>query len=199
LLKDTKANACVSAVGYQWDGLYSVRLTRTNYPDKKIVQTETECGNWPFKGGYNPNEPPNDWTYGSYTWGKVKEYFEQGVNSYMLWNMVLDREGKNLDYLSPWPQNAAIVVDTDKKSYALTPMYYAFKHFSYFVRPGASFLKLEFNGEFTDAAAFKNPDGTIVLELQNASDAEKGLKIGYLDRAVIVKLPAKSWSTLILP
>lgn len=46
VLGDAKANSYVSLVGYQWSGLSSVAKTRNDYPDKKIMQTETECGNF---------------------------------------------------------------------------------------------------------------------------------------------------------
>jgi glucosylceramidase len=111
LLDDPNINKYVSIVGFQWDGLNSVAKTRMNYPEKLIYQTETECGNFNWKPGYDPNRPQNDWAYGIYTWNKVKDYFDEGVNAYMLWNMILDEEGKSIDSQNPWPQNAAVTVD----------------------------------------------------------------------------------------
>jgi len=97
------------------------------------MQTETECGNFHWKPGFDPDRPQNDWAYGIYTWNKVKAYFDEGVNSYLLWNMVLDEEGKSIDSERPWPQNAAIVVDKNTKKVIYTPIFYAFKHFTFFV------------------------------------------------------------------
>lgn len=199
VLGDKTANAYVTTVGFQWDGLYCVSNTRTNYPDKKIMQTETECGNWYWKSGFDPNKPQNDWSYGVYTWKKVKAYLTEGANSYMLWNMVLDQEGKSIDSARPWPQNAALVVDTATKSLIYTPMFYAFKHFSYFVEPGAFLLSASTTGAWSDAVAFKNPDTKIVIVMQNNAAREKPLSIRIGAKAVSIKLAARSWTTIKLP
>ncbi len=201
VLEDPEANGYINTVGFQWDGLYSVNWTRRNYPEKKIMQTETECGNWYWKAGFDPNKPQNDWKYGVYTWNKVKDYFVQGVNSYMLWNMVLDEEGKSIDSMRPWPQNAAIVVDRNTKSLIYTPMYYAFKHFSHFVKPGARLVGLRPYDAWShsNAIAFQNPEGGIVLVLQNTTESEKPVKVKLEKKSVTVTLPPQSWSTLILP
>lgn len=199
VLSDPKANNFITTVGYQWGGLNSVAWTRKNYPTKRIMQTETECGNWYWREGFDPDKPQNDWNYGAYTWNKVKDYFERGVNSYMLWNMVLDQEGKNIDSVRPWPQNAAVVVDTETKSVIYTPMYYAFKHFSHFVKPGAHLIRVKSSGALKDALAFKNPDGKVVLVMQNTAPKSINLKIKMENKNYALSLPAQSWSTLILP
>lgn len=198
-LSDPVANNYITTVGYQWGGLYSVASTRKHHPDKRIMQTETDCGNWYWKGGYNPDKPQNDWNYAVYTWNKVKDYFEQGVNSYMLWNMVLDEEGKSIDSISPWPQNAAVVIDSKTKSVIYTPMYYAFKHFSHFVKPGAHLIRVKTSGPLKDVLAFKNPDGKVVLVMENTRAKRMILKIKISKRNYDLSLPAQSWSTLIIP
>ncbi len=198
VLGDKTANAFISSVGFQWDGLSSVAYTRMKWPDKKIMQTETECGNFYWKEGFDPDKPQNDWAYGVYTWNKVKAFLGQGAGSYMLWNMVLDQEGKSIDAVQPWPQNAAIVVNTASKSLTYTPLYYAFKHFSYFVEPGAVMIPVETSGLWEDVAAFKNPDGKVVVVMQNDTAGEKPLSIKIGDRAVSVRLAARSWTTLAL-
>jgi glucosylceramidase len=198
VLTDPKARGYISAVGFQWDGLRSVEPTRENFPDKQIVQTETECGNWHWKAGFDPDKPQNDWDYGVYTWRKVRSFFKSGANAYLLWNMVLDQEGKSIDSQMPWPQNAAIVVNTKTKSAIYTPMFYAFKHYCRFVEPKAR--RIDVSGDFQmNAIAFKNPGGQIVLVLQNDGGKKQILKVKVADQAFSVKLPAHSLSTFIIP
>ncbi len=197
VLGDAKANSYVSLVGYQWSGLSSVAKTRNDYPDKKIMQTETECGNFYWESSYNPDFPPNDWEYGVHTWNKVKEYFDEGVNSYMLWNMVLDEEGKSIDAESPWPQNAAIVVNKNTKEVIYTPMFYAFKHFTYFVEPGAKYIKS--SSIRADVISFLNPDGEVVIVIQNDTENPKNLSITTGEYRFNVTVPAMSWSTFVVP
>jgi glucosylceramidase len=199
VLSDSKANSYVSIVGFQWDGLNAVAQTRSNYPDKKIMQTETECGNWYWKPDFNfdPDRPQNDWAYGVYTWNKIKAFFDEGVNSYLLWNMVLDEEGKSIDAVRPWPQNAAIVVDKNTKEVIYTPMFYAFKHFTFFVEPGARYITAD--GGEEDVIAFLNPDDELVIVLQNDGQSPKTLNISVGDYWFTVTLPEMSWSTLVVP
>lgn len=196
LLNDPDVNKYVSIVGFQWDGLSSVARTRETFPDKLIFQTETECGNFYWKSGYDPNRPHNDWAYGVYTWNKVKDYFDEGANAYMLWNMVLDEEGKSIDSQDPWPQNAAITVDRNTKKVTYTPMFWAFKHFSYYVQPGARYVD---TGKAEGAIAFLNPDGSLVIELQNESNEDRTLTIAIDGGALSIELPGMSWSTLVVP
>lgn len=197
VLSDPVANSYVSAIGFQWQGLYSVAQTRSNYPDKKIMQTETECGNFYWEPGYNPDFPQNDWEYGIHTWNKIKDYFNEGVNSYLLWNMILDEEGKSIDSEKPWPQNAAIVVDKNTKEVIYTPMFYAFKHFTFFVEEGANYITT--SSTRTGAISFLNPDGEIIVILQNDENSPKDLKISTGEYQFNVTLPEMSWSTFIVP
>lgn len=196
VLGDPAAAHFVSGVGVQWFGLELIAPIRQNFPSMYIMQTETECGNRPWLPEFNPDKPPNDWAYGIYTWDKLKEALSAGCNSYMLWNMVLDTFGHSLS-IPTWPQNAAITVDIAAKTYTLTPMYYAIKHLSAFVDAGAHLL--ETRGGYTEVLAFQNPNADIVLVLQNSQElpAQINVKIGA--QGFHTTLPAKSWSTFILP
>ncbi len=196
LLNDADVNKYTSIVGYQWSGLDAVAQTRSMFPDKQIYQTETKCGNHNWEPGYNPDRPPNDWAYGIYTWNLIKDYFDQGVNAYFLWNMVLDEEGKSIDSQNPWPQNAAITVDKSTGKVTCTPMFYAFKHFTYYVAPGARYVDI---ARAEDAVAFLNPDGSLVIELQNQNAQPKTVTISADGQTLTVQLPAMSWSTLMIP
>ncbi len=197
VLSDPVANSYVSIVGFQWEGLNSVAKTSSEYPDKKIMQTETECGNFHWKPGFDPDRPQNDWAYGIYTWNKVKSYFDEGVNSYLLWNMVLDEEGKSIDSERPWPQNAAVVVDKNTKKVIYTPMFYAFKHFTFFVDPGARYITV--NSLADNTIAFLNPNGELIIVLQNDEQNPKDLNICIGEYAFTITLPEMSWSTLTVP
>ncbi len=196
LLDDPDINQYVSIVGYQYDGLLSVPPTRRLYPEKQICQTETVCGNAFGRPGYDPYRPQNDWSYGIYTWGRVKAYFDAGVNAYMLWNMVLDEEGKNIDSQAPWPQNAAITVDQDTKKVTYTPMFYAFKHFSAYVQPGARY---NYSGDKDYVISFLNPDGSLVIVVQNPSSDPRHLSIRLEADTIGFELPGLSWNTLVVP
>ncbi|MBN2436513.1 MAG: hypothetical protein JXK07_14740 [Spirochaetes bacterium] len=204
ILSDPECNAYISSVGFQWDGVDILYDTRQEFPDKRYVQTETECGNWHWPGKWNKEIPDfvydrqkaqNDYSYAVYTFNRVLDYFREGANSYMLWNMVLDEKGLNNNEEMPWPQNAAIVVDTRTKKAVLTPMYHAFRHFSRYVKKGAHYLPSKSRENF--AAAFLNPDGSIVVVMKNQQSSEKEVSVQFGDKFFSATLPADSFTTFI--
>jgi O-glycosyl hydrolase len=75
-------------------------------------------------------------------------------------------------------------------------MFWAFKHFSYYVQPGARYVDI---GKTDGAIAFLNPDGSLVIELQNESNDNKPLTISIDGGTLNIELPGMSWSTLVVP
>lgn len=197
VLKDPGTLSVISGVALQWGGLAHVAPVRAAYPSLPIMQSETECGNTRRQPDYNPERPPNNFAYAAHTFRKLRDFIGRGASSYMLWNMVLDEEGKNIDTERPWPQNAAIVVDRAQKRVIYTPMFWATKHFSALVEPGAH--RIETRGAFADQIAFENPDGSVVLELMNDQKAAVQVDVEAGARRHRVELPAESFGTLVIP
>ncbi len=190
-----EARKYVSAVGLQWSGLGQMPEIASHYPSMRMVQTETECGNWYWKPGYNPDHPQNDWYYAVYTWRKVRDYMAGGACAYDLWNMILDPDGKSIDSVHPWPQDAAIVIDTNSLTVTYTPMFYAFKHYSAKVDIGAETINT--SGMYHDAIAFLNPDGRVVVEICNDLASDLSLNILINNTGYAVAVPGKSFLTAV--
>lgn len=187
-LNDPEAMKYVKGVGFQWFGAPASRHVRALRPTLPIMQTETQCGNH-----------ENDWAYGEGQFHLIRQYLLAGVNSYMLWNMVLDESGSNW---TPdpsglgWQQCSPVVIDTAAKRVIYNPQFYAFEHFSSFVEPGAS--RVEAGGSCVEKIAFRNPDGTAVLVVMNAGDAPLTPTIDFGGRTVRPTLAAHSWNTFTL-
>jgi glucosylceramidase len=167
------------------------------FPSLTLMQSETECGNTSRSPNYNPDTPPNDFLYAAYSFRKFRDFIGGGASSYMLWNMVLDEHGKNIDSQRPWPQNSAVVVDRATKRVTYTPLFWLTKHFSALVEPGAHLV--ETTGAYPDRIAFQNPDGTLVLELLNDSANVVHLNVEAAGRQQAVELPPQSIASLLLP
>ena len=180
-LDDKAARAFISGVGLQWDGKNTLTAMHTLYPDVKLMQTETECGNG-----------SNDWRYAEETFGLMKRYLDNGVSSYMQWNMVLDETGNSS---WGWRQCAPITVDSKTLEVRYNPQFYVVKHVSSFVKPGARKLQLEGTN---NAIAFANPDGNIVVIWVNTEPNEKHIKINCADHLLEATMPAKSFNTFVL-
>ncbi len=196
VLDDPEAKKYVGVIGLQWDGDRQIASILKHHPGIPIMQTETDCGNWHWKPGFIADRPPNDFKYAAYTWTRMKDYFSEGAESYMLWNIVLDQEGKNIDKLRRWPQNSPIVIDTTTKKVTYTPMFRAFEHYSRFIPVGSKYVSTR--GSYGGAIAFSSPDGTVIVELLNAT-GKKRVVTGDIDGSPYsVELPPESFATLIV-
>jgi glucosylceramidase len=105
-----------------------------------------------------------------------------------------------------WWQNALLIVGTVEActgkaispQLCATPAYYAFRHVSQFVAPGASVVST--TGNNSDQVAFKNPDGSIVTVFHNAGTAAKTMivKISSSNKLLSVpSVPANGWATVV--
>lgn len=184
------AGQAVVGVGLQWNTIPHVgELVGQGY---QVMQTEHRCGNYPWEGGFNPNQPPNDHAYAEESWGLIKQWLEAGVHIYSAWNMVLDTEGKNLDVRRPWPQNALLVVDRAARTLTATPAYYVFRHLSQFVDPGA--VRLGTTGG--NALAFRNPDSSVVTVLYNQGNQASPTTLAVGGTTLEFTIPARGWATV---
>jgi len=190
---DAAAMKYVKGFGVQWNLQGVVSTLAAKAP---VMQTEHRCGNYTFdspywdKGRYDANKAQNDHLYGEESWQLIRDWIVSGVNSYSAWNMVLDNVGKSLDN---WPQNALLVVDRSAKTLTATAAYYAFRHYSQYIAPGAT--RIGVSGS-KDALAFANPDGSIVTEIYNGGGASKQTTLGVGSAVYQFDVPAHGWATL---
>ncbi len=182
-LSDPATSKIIKGIGFQW---WSAPLAKRVYRQNQnvgytLMQSETKCGN----GG-------NTWLYGEEHFDCLKEFFEAGVNEYMLWNMVLDEKGLNTNP-NPWPQNAPIIVNSVTNEVTYTPMYHISRHFSAYIHGGARRIKTD--GNYGDKIAFQNSDGENVLVVKNSSDMYLDVAINFNGRKVKPTIPPHSVNT----
>jgi glucosylceramidase len=189
------ASGYIKGYGMQWNMLPIVAGLRSR--NLTIVQTEHKCGNYHWNPAgfppFNPDMPPNDYAYGVESWGYIRDWIKAGVTSYSAWNMVLDTVGKNLDTMRPWPQNALLTVNTSSKTLNVTPAYYVFRHVSQYVDPGAKVVTTSGSSE---AVAFKNPDGSIVVVMFNKG-AAKTTTVAVAGKKLQLGIPGNGWATVV--
>lgn len=187
---DATAKSFVSMAGVQWGVLESV-WSGTGFGGLPIWATEHKCGNYPWQGGYNSSQAPNDQAYGVESWGYIRDSIVKGkVTSYNAWNMVLDKNGLGNDKARDWKQNALLVVDGGKVNATVT--YYIFRHFSQYVAPGAKVLSTSGG----DAVAFKNPDGSIVAVAYNSGGANANYTVAMGGKKFQLNMPGSGWATV---
>jgi glucosylceramidase len=172
----------VTGIGYQWDGKHAIADAATLFPEKKLMQTESECGNG-----------SNDKAAGMYTYGLLCHYLKRGANSYIYWNMVLDRGGYST---WSWAQNALITIDRKVPAVIHNFEYHVLRHISRFVPAGAR--RLLTTGKDEHSLAFLTPDGNVVIVVQNPRYTVMDLRLRLGDRMFCAQLPPETLHTFVL-
>lgn len=160
VLSDPNAAAAIAGVGFQWAGKGAVQRTHQAWPEKRLMQTENECG-----------DGKNTWEYARYVFNLIRHYLVNGTNSYVYWNMVLAPGGLST---WGWQQNAMVTVSDNGVVY--NPEYYVMRHFSHFIRPGAVLRGVR-GPCAANALAFENPDHSLVVQLCNPFSQERRLTV----------------------
>jgi glucosylceramidase len=203
VLANAGARSYLRGIGLQWGMVDHAQ----SYADEGLLlmQTEHKCGNYNFdqpdidpndgidiswsQGQRNNAGAPNDYAYGVETWALIRIWITRGAHAYLAWNMVLDTAGMSM---TNWPQNALLTVDTQAQELIVTPAYYAFRHVSQYVEPGA--VRLGTQGG--DALAFRNPDGSIVTALFNAGNSPAETTLAVAGKNLQFTVPARGWATV---
>jgi glucosylceramidase len=201
VMGDANAASYVRGIGLQWGMEQNARQYVDDY-GLPTLQTEHRCGHYPWIVKDEPdNYPdgaafgpaPNDHDYAVESWGLIKRWIDQRVNGYLAWNMVLDRNGYNLDEVRPWAQNALLVVDREARRLTVTPAYHVFRHVAGFVVPDATVLDV---GE-AEALAWRNPDDSIVAVVHNPGEQASETVLAIDGDRWRFSVPARGWATLV--
>lgn len=184
VMEDAKASGYLTGIAFQYDSRNQIALAKELYPEKKLMQSETEC-----------NRGANSWADAQKLYGLMKRYIEGGASSYFAWNMVLDETGMST---WKWKQNALITADVKEQKIRLNGEYQVMRHFSRYIEPGAK--RALMTGPWGDQMGFINPDGTAVLVIANSSRQVQAVRIEVVGRAGMmrVELPALSFSTIVI-
>jgi glucosylceramidase len=150
VLRDPRAHREIAGISFQWAGRNAIQRTHAAWPEKRLMQSENECG-----------DGRNSWDYAGYIFNLIRHYLCNGANSYIYWNMVLDKGGRST---WGWLQNSMITIDGARVIY--NPEFYVLRHFARAIAPGAR--RLETGGAGSgNAVAFVNPDGSRVAVIRN--------------------------------
>lgn len=181
ILKDNGSDNSIDGVGVQWSGMKALPSINKDFPDLQYMQTENICGN-----------AENDWLALERTWKNIVFCFNNGVNSYMYWNMILNETGKSW---WDWPQNSLVIINRDNGSVNYTHEYYLMKHLSHFLCPNARLVKVS---DSENVLAFKINNDKYVIVVYNDKDIDVEKNFCIKDRCIKLRLKRKSINTLVL-
>ncbi len=195
ILDDPDARKYVSSMavhGYDSIKHYEALTELHNrYPDLPIWMTEICWVKVPIK----------EFSDGEYWGNMIMNDMKNWVSGWIYWNMILDNGG------GPWltsvehgdpdnnRQHPVVIINRDTKEVTYTGLYYYLTHFSKFVKPGAVRINTTGGSDKLNFAAFKNTDGSIVLNIINNGD-ETDCNIKWMNKSALQKLKAHSITTL---
>lgn len=189
VLKDEKADRHVDGIGIHWyvsEEFENLSEVHKLFPDKPILFTEG-C----IEGGPRINSFATGEHYARNMIGD----FSNHCTAYIDWNLALDEKG-GPNHVGNFC-DALIICDTEKGTVHYNSSYYAMKHFAHHIVPGARRIKTEATGGTFRHVAFKNPDGSIVVVLQNESERDEAFEIRVGSAKDTIRLDKRSIATLI--
>ena len=139
--------------GYVGKPEWMMRVLRA-YPNVEMYWTE---------GGPEYTDPNylKDWTTWSSTFIGI---LRNGCRSITGWNLALDEQGK--PNIGPFSCGGMVTIHSQTKDITRSGQYWAFAHFSRFIKRGAHRIEST-GGAGIEHAAFHNPDDSHVLVLAN--------------------------------
>lgn len=192
--------------GYDWDKFSSLDELHARYPDIPIWQTEVCYAKVDDKPtnvppGAPEHMPVYDFSDGEFWGNMIMNDMKHHVSAWIYWNMILDQNG------GPWlvsvehgdpdnnRQHSVVIINRETGEVTYTGLYYYLAHFSKFVRPGAERIGTSGGSEQLNFAAFRNEDGSIVLNIINNGDATS-CKILWKGKMVIREFKPHSILTM---
>ncbi len=141
--------------------------------------------------------------------GIIAKTLDSGFSSFTGWNLLLDENGE--PNVGPFYCAGLVTEDSQTGELRYSGQYKALRHFSHFIRPGASIhpvnaqnaaKKGELTGDANSASgvvycAAKNPDGSRVIEAVNPSKDPVQVQLMLDEKRYYVRLKPNSLSTVV--
>jgi len=164
----------------------AMSILHNKFPDKGSWLTEASGGEWvpPFYDAF----------------ADQMTHIIRGTRNYaksiVWWNIALD-QNNGPTVLKNSTCRGLVTINTDNKFIKYNVDYYTMGHISKFVKPGA--FRIESTNIFNDieTAAFKNPDGSIVLIAYNKLPKDRLLNIKYENSNFECSLPGKAAASFV--
>lgn len=203
-LKVEGASKYIAGLAFHWysgDQYNNIKTIAKKYPQIDLMFTEGCVEGGPRNGA---------WFTGERYAHNIINDLKSGTTKWIDWNIVLDMQG-GPNHVGNYC-DAPILADDKTGTLHFQSSYYYIGHFSRFIQPGAIRVDAEItsmmtpatvSGHLTDeseALAFKNPDGTIILIITNRTEAD--LVFNFIiegeEKSSIQKIPPRAIQTLLL-
>lgn len=181
IIDETTAHM-VKGIAFHWysgDHFEELSMVREKFPELEMVLSEAciEYSKFAVDG-----ELQNVKKYAHEIIGNLNA----GMNAFYDWNMILDGTGgpNHADNLC----DAPLMYHEDTKRLEERMTFSAIAHFSKYIEPGAVRIGCSRYSELLEAAAFENPDGSIVFVVFNRSMARQPVTVRIKDMCASFEL-----------
>jgi glucosylceramidase len=184
--EDPEAAKYIWGTAFHWyigEHFDNVRMVHDSFPDKHLLFTEGSMhGGWAAAQRVAKNiiMDLNNWAEGWTTW-----------------NLLVDSQG-GPRHAGGLMGDGLVNADTRTGKLTFSPSYYAFGHFTRFIKHGARRIACTSNSDDLVATAFVNPDGSIAVVLNNLTDRELGFQLWVKGKTLQMTSPPNGIITIVL-
>ena len=184
VLSDPIALQFLSGVACQHGARDMLPRIRRAFPD--ILLMQSDCGE---------GDGRNAWEQAHGVFNVVQRAITSGAGICLYDNMVFPEGGRNREGLG---MNSLITVNPEKRTFALTPDYHVFRHFSCLTDRYA--VRLGLSGDWADRAVafFNEQDESRVLVVHNPDTKLQRVVLDDHGRRLIMVLQPQSFNTVVL-
>jgi glucosylceramidase len=197
VLEDKDAAKYVWGIGFHWYETWTggsmrfdnVKMVGEAFPDKHLMFTEGCVEKFNL-------DSINNWKLGERYGNSLINDFNNGMDAYTDWNVLLDEQG-GPNHVGNFCF-APVHFNTKTKELIYTNMYYYLGHFSKFIKPGARRIISSSSRDVLQSTAFENTDGTIAVVVMNKSDKKQLYSLWIKGKIAQTTSLPHSISTLVL-
>jgi glucosylceramidase len=160
-----------------------IERVHSAYPDVEMYWTE---------GGPDYIDPhyATNWSEWSKTFSGILRNWCRSITA---WNFALDEQGR--PNIGPFPCGGLLTINSASKEISYSGQYWAFAHYSRFIRRGARRIESQSVVSNLYHVAFENPSGGRLLVLTNTGPS-RDCRIRFGDKAAVVSLNPNSVTTV---
>ena len=164
VLADPRMKDNIKGLGFQWEGGQIMPRIRKEHPGYRYISSESECGNGSM-----------DWKAGEHTFHLINHYIGNGCSDYNNWNLILCDKGESK---WGWKQNALVRVNSADRTYEYVPEWYAYRHYSHFIRKGAKIVGWKQTGDDrVPVLVAITPESKYVVVAGNLGDTQQKVSV----------------------
>lgn len=186
---DEDTDKLVAGAAFHWysgDHFEALDLVRRQYPDKKLIISES-CIEYSKFGGETAGKSAMRLSH------EIIGDLNHGMTAFYDWNLLLDETGGpnhagNL-CLAPF------LYDTKEKKLVPQLLQNHFEHFSKYIVPGSVRIGYSKYTDALDVTAWKRPDGALAVVMLNRSGETVKINLRLSEELAVCELPAGAIAT----